>query len=254
MDLLRENRRLYLDLLQKSILNLIYEDAPVSPWLPENPSFDLGKRIKGLDWPSVAHSMIGALRMSNLRQLCESAINNHIPGDFIETGVWRGGSCIMMRGVIKSYGERDRRVWVADSFAGLPPPNEQCYPEDKGDVFHTYDELAISLDEVKSNFRKYGLLDEQVVFLKGWFKDTLPSAAIERIAVLRLDGDMYESTIQALDALYHKVSPGGFVIVDDYGCVDACRKAVSEFRATHAIIAPIVDIDGTGVYWEKPKS
>lgn len=251
MDLLVENRKLYLDLLQKSILNLIYEDAPLTPWLAEQATFDMGKRAKGLDWPSVAHSMIGALRMANLRQLCETVIENRIAGDFIETGVWRGGSCIMMRGILKSYGDRTRRVWVADSFAGLPPPNAEEYPADHGDAFHTYKELAVSLDQVKSNFRKYGLLDEQVVFLQGWFKDTLPAAPIEQLAVLRLDGDMYESTIQALTALYDKLSPGGFVIVDDYGCVEGCRQAVTDFRAARGIDERIIDIDGTGVYWKK---
>ena len=87
------------------------------------------------------------------------------------------------------------------------------------------------LEHVKENFQRYGLLDEQVRFVKGWFRDTLPHVPIERLAVLRLDGDLYESTIQALDGLYHKLSPGGFVIVDDYGNVPACRQAVNDFRA-----------------------
>lgn len=251
MDLTGPNRKLYLDLLQKCILNLIYEDAPLAPWQAEQASYAKGTRAKGMDWPSVAHSMVGLLRMSNLRQLCEYVIEKGVPGDFIETGVWRGGSCIMMRGVLKSYGEKTRRVWVADSFAGLPPPNEELYAADKGDMFHSYPELAVSLEQVQDNFRKYGLLDEQVIFLKGWFKDTLPTAPIERLAILRLDGDMYESTIQALSALYDKLSPGGFVIIDDYGCVEACRQAVTDFRTKNGIDDRIIDIDGTGVYWKK---
>ena len=85
-----------------------------------------------------------------------------------------------------------------------------------GDQHATYDELRVSADQVRDNFGRYGLLSEQVVLLEGWFKDTLPTAPIEKLALLRLDGDMYESTIQTLDALYDKVSRGGFIIIDDY--------------------------------------
>ena len=87
-------------------------------------------------------------------------------------------------------------------------------------------------------------------FLPGWFKDTLKDAPIENIAVLRLDGDLYESTIQALDALYPRLSPGGFCIIDDYN-LEGCRKAVADYRTKHGITADIVDIDGTGVLWRK---
>src|SRR5205807_7542166 len=189
-------------------------------------------------------------RMSNLRQLAEAVIQNNVPGDFIETGVWRGGACIMMRAVIKAHDIDDRRVWVADSFCGLPKPNP-AYEADNGDNLHTYSELAVSLDEVKSNFAKYDLLDEQVIFLKGWFSETLPTAPIASLAILRLDGDMYESTIDGLGNLYPKVSPGGYIIVDDYGAVRGCQEAVLEYRGHHKIKDPIRQIDGLGVYWQK---
>jgi hypothetical protein len=94
------------------------------------------------------------------------------------------------------------------------------------------------------------MLDRQVRFLEGWFKDTLPTAPIGQIAVLRLDGDMYESTIQALEALYERVSPGGFVIIDDY-FLGPCRQAVTDFRSRTGIIDSIIDIDGKGVFWRK---
>ena len=155
------------------------------------------------------------------------------PGDLIETGVWRGGATIFMRAILKARGVTDRLVWVADSFAGLPPPDTARYPQDEGITLHQFPQLAVPLERVQDNFRRYGLLDEQVRFLKGWFRDTLPTAPIERLAILRLDGDLYESTIQALDSLYHKLSVGGFVIVDDYGNVAACRQAVHDFRAEH---------------------
>ena len=199
------------------------------------------------------HTMIGGARLRNLRQCVEKVIVEGVPGDFIETGAWRGGACILMRAVLEAYEDRTRRVFVADSFEGLPVPNADAYPQDRGDRHHTYETFSVSLDEVKANFAKYGLLDDRVVFLKGWFKDTLPSAPLERLAVLRLDGDMYESTMVALTSLYDKVSSNGFVIIDDYGCIESCRKAVHDFRESHGISEPILDIDGFGVYWRKER-
>jgi O-methyltransferase len=142
-------------------------------------------------------------------------------------------------------------VWVADSFQGLPPPNPERYPVDRGDHLHTIRALAVSLDAVRENFARYGMLDDQVVFLKGWFRDTLPAAPIERLAILRLDGDLYESTTDALGALYDKVSVGGFVIVDDYGAYPSCRAATIDFRAARRITERMYDIDGSGVFWQR---
>lgn len=208
-------------------------------------------RTEGKDWPSDAETMIGSLRLDNLEQCITDVIASGVPGDLIETGVWRGGATIFMRGVLKAYGITDRSVWVADSFRGLPKPDADRFQNDEGDLFWGYDALAVSLDQVKANFERYGLLDDQVRFLPGWFRDTLPTASIEQIAVLRLDGDMYESTIVALDALYPKVSPGGYAIVDDYKAVDACKTAVDDYRAAHGITEAIHEIDWGGVYWQR---
>lgn len=238
----------YLTSIQNCLSGSIYEDPPLKVLGSE--TFDPQLREYGWDWPSVAHTMIGKKRLANVRALVESVLGNRVEGDLIETGVWRGGACIMMRAVLDAYNITDRRVWVADSFEGLPPPNEDKYPADKGDTFHTYDELSVTKEQVMRNFEKYGLLDEQVVFLKGWFKDTLPTANIEKLAVLRLDGDMYESTMDALSALYHKVSPGGYVIIDDYNVVPACKEAVSNFLAQNNLNPTLVEIDGVGVYWQ----
>ncbi len=164
-------------------------------------------RRGGLDWPSDAETMIGMERLNNLQHCVETIIHESIQGDLIETGVWRGGASILMRGVLAAYGETERKVWVADSFQGLPPP-DPAYAADADSEFHKDKQLAISEETVRNNFKRYGLLDDQVRFLAGWFKDTLPSAPIEKLALARLDGDMYESTIQALESLYPKVSPG----------------------------------------------
>lgn len=248
LDYMRDR---YLTLIQACLTGSIYEDVPLSA-NAEQREFNSQNREYGWDWPSQAHTMIGIKRLSNVRALVESVIGENVPGDFIETGVWRGGACILMRAVLDTYNVSDRTVWLADSFAGLPPPDTKNFPQDKGENFHEYRELAISLEEVKENFRKYGLLDNNVQFLKGWFKDTLPNAPIDQLAILRLDGDLYESTIQALTSLYKKLSPGGYVIVDDYHVVKGCKEAVHDFFRTEEIEPELTEIDGVGVYWRKP--
>ncbi len=236
----------YLNLLEASLTGMLFEDTPNDFWSGD--TFDPNTRLLGRDWPSLSFSMIGSVRMRNLRHACETVVLDGVEGDFIETGAWRGGACILMRGILEAYGDGTRRVFVADSFAGLPLPDPQNFPDDAGDRHHTYTQLQVSRADVEDNFRRFGLLDERVVFLEGWFKDTLPYAPIDKLAVLRLDGDMYESTIQAMDALYHKVSYGGFVIVDDY-FMAPCAKAVHDFRDRYEITSPILPIDGWGTYW-----
>jgi hypothetical protein len=208
------------------------------------------ERQLGQNWPVQADTMIGLKRLDNIQFCVESVLNENIPGDLIETGVWRGGASIFMRAILAAYGATDRRVFVADSFEGLPEPDEEKYPLDKGDDLYTYRILAVSKEEVEQNFRKYDLLDEQVVFLKGWFKDTLPVAPIEKLAVMRLDGDLYESTMDALVNLYPKLSDGGYCIVDDYA-LKTCKPAVDDFRREHGITSTLHEIDWTGRYWRK---
>jgi O-methyltransferase len=214
-------------------------------------TFDASLREVGRDWPADAETMIGLQRLANIRECVETVLDEDVPGDLIETGAWRGGATIYMRAILKAYDVTDRNVWVADSFEGLPKPDAEKFPDDAGDQHHTRDLLAISVEEVRDNFRRYDLLDEQVQFLVGWFEETLPTAPIEKLAVLRLDGDMYSSTMDALEALYDRVSPGGFVIVDDFGAVPGCAKAIGDFRDRHEITEPLEPIDWAGVFWRK---
>lgn len=241
-------RAAYLDLMRDSLTGRLNQDPPLPACKVDGYREDF--RENGWDWPSNAPSMIGAKRMNNLRNECERVIAAGVPGDFMEAGVWRGGACMMMRAVLKAYQITDRRVIAADSFAGLPPPSDGV-AADAGADFHTYRDFAVSLEEVKAAFARYGLLDEQVVFLKGLFKDTLPNAPVETLAVLRLDADMYEGTMDSLVHLYDKLSPGGTLIADDYYLFDAHRQAVDEFRAAYRITDPIIQVDHFGGYWIK---
>ena len=195
-------------------------------------------------------TMIGRRRLDNLQFCVEKALEDGVPGDLIETGVWRGGASIFMRGLLAAHGVSDRLVFAADSFMGLPKPSR---PEDQAHDLsrEKLPFLAVSLAEVKANFARFGLLDDRVRFLEGWFKDTLPAAPIDRLAVLRLDGDLYESTLDALTALYDKVSPGGFIIVDDYFAMEPCQQAVTDFRKSRGLTEEIVDIDHLGAFWRK---
>jgi hypothetical protein len=197
-----------------------------------------------------AHTMVGRKRLDNIESCLDAIRSDGIAGDLAETGVWRGGAAIFMRGYLAAWDMSDRTVWAADSFEGLPVPR---MPEDAGYDFSATKMpiLAISLDEVRDNFRRYDLLDDRVRFLKGWFCDTLPPSPIERLALLRLDGDLYESTRDALNALYDRVAPGGFIIVDDYGDFEPCRRAVDEFRQQRGIGEPVETIDWSGIFWRK---
>jgi len=246
---------LYLELMKKCLLGLIYEDDAQSETIQHltNTAFNFSTRIEGWDWPSMAHTMIGLKRLNNIEFCATDVIQSGIEGDFIETGVWRGGAVIFMRSILKAFKIADRTVWVADSFNGLPPPNAALYPADKGVHLENVRFLKISLDTVRNNFQKYGLLDDQVKFLKGWFRDTLSNAPIRKLSLLRLDGDLYESTMNVLVALYPKLSIGGYVIIDDYVAFPSCFKAVHDYRKDHNITDEIVTIDWTGVFWKKTK-
>ena len=207
---------------------------------------------------SNAISMLPLARIENIRSCIENILQNGVPGDLIETGVWRGGASIFMRGVLKAHGVLDRLVWVADSFEGLPEPDPDRFPLEakvqSGPVMQkAYHNFAVGLEEVKRNFEAYGLLDDQVKFLKGWFKDSLPKAPIGTLSLMRLDGDFYESTRDSLRYLYDKLSIGGVVIIDDYGedSWTYCRKAVDEFRTERHIVDPLLSVDSKCFYWQR---
>lgn len=202
-------------------------------------------------FPPEAETMVSHSQLIHLRGCIERVIREDIPGDFIETGVWRGGTCILMRAALEAYGDEHRTVWVADSFKGLPKPNTEKYPADRPFDLSPAAPLAVSAEQVTLNFIKYGFWDYRVRLLEGWFKDTLPTAPIDRLAILRLDGDLYESTIDAMNALYPKLSVGGYLLIDDYAVAPPCRDAIHDYRVTHGITEEITRVDACGAYWRR---
>jgi predicted O-methyltransferase YrrM len=207
--------------------------------------FNHNDRDNGKCWPLKAYSMAGRQRLDNVRDLLTAAIFSNIPGGVLEAGVWRGGSSIMAAGTLAAYNE-NRAIYVCDSFQGLPRSSN---PMDY-DGWEISDVLSVPLSQVKQNFRESGLLKSNVKFIEGFFNVSLPILAQKtfKLAVLRADGDMYESTMDILFNLYDKISVGGFLIVDDWN-IAVARKAVKHFFYIHRITKfRIEPIDGAAVY------
>jgi len=205
-------------------------------------NWDENTRLTLLPWTALEH----------LHFAIKDTVERGIEGDFIETGAWAGGACILAKSIYNEIAP-DKKVYVADSFEGLPKPDE-AFPQDNGDTHYLDPMLAVSLPQVTENFNKFNLIDENLIFVKGWFKDTMPKLKVDKLSILRLDGDMYESTIQVLDALYDKLSIGGYLIIDDYHH-KSCIAAIQDFRTKHNITDTIIKVDGHPLnevhYWIK---
>ena len=245
--------RTYLNLLQKVLTNTLFHAEP-NIELAKGASFMRTFAEHYID--SQAVSLLPKARFTNIEQLILHIVEDQVEGDLIETGVWRGGAVIYMRAILKILNVTNRNVWVADSFEGLPTPDKDKNPleaETSEVIKLMYQNFEAGLLEVKNNFQRFDLLDDQVKWLKGWFKDTLPGAPIQKLAMIRLDGDYYDSTMDSLTNLYDKLSVGGFVIVDDYGedTWTDCRRAIHDFRLRQNITDIIVPVDSVCVYWRK---
>lgn len=234
------------EIYQNFITSMVFpEESVMNDVLLKNVEFD---KMEGLIHPRNAHTMIGLKRLDNVHMLLDRIKGSNIEGDLIETGVWRGGCCIFMAWYLKLHGMK-KKIFVADSFEGLPMPNTEKYPQDHGDQHYQNKFLSVSLEEVMGNFELYDVMSDNIVFLKGWFENTLKdNDEIKKLALLRFDGDMYGSTMDVLNNLHHKVVEGGYVIIDDY-CLPNCVKAVTDFRNQNQIQNEINVVDQCGVYW-----
>jgi O-methyltransferase len=201
---------------------------------------EAGKRVED------AETMLGTRQLDQMQRCIQDVLERNVPGDLLEAGVWRGGMTIFMRAALKAFRSADRKVWAVDSFAGLPPINDQkeTFAWERGN-------MAVSLEEVQATFARYGLLDDQVCFLKGYFCDTLPNPYIGRLAILRVDADLYSSTMDVLHALYPALSVGGYAVFDDYRNLPDCRRAIDEFRKEKGILDEIHPIDERAIYWQR---
>lgn len=189
--------------------------------------------------------MVSEERLDSAISAVQSVNAEGVEGCLVECGTWKCGVLGLMSIVDASLGG-GRQVHGFDSFAGLPAPKSI-----DGHEAQTWtSRLRVDVDQAQENLKVMGA---HAILHKGFFEDTLRSSRNElgKIAVLRLDGDWYESTMTALDALYDLVSPGGFVIIDDYGHWKGCKKATDEFRILHGIKDEINHTDYTEIWWRK---
>jgi Macrocin-O-methyltransferase (TylF) len=251
--------KLYLQTLKLSVTGELLKTDSLVPGkgtakeLKRQP-YDARLRRLGMDWPLHGLTMVGRARLENIERLLLEVINAQVPGDFVECGVWRGGSSLFARAVFKVLGVRDRKVHLVDSFQGLPKATQ----DKDDDKWSEMPFLQVSLEDVQAPFKELGLFDHGVAFHKGFFQDALPKlreqliANKRNIAILRMDGDMFESTIDIFYNLYDLVPVGGCVIIDDYTIVEA-REAVETFLKHHGIAADFVKIDEFSAYFCKER-
>ncbi len=194
-------------------------------------------------------------RCNHLWQVLEEIADRKIEGDLVETGVYKGGTSIIMAYFNKQY-KLNKRIWCCDSFKGCPDPKETRLGAHH-DETHGKGDFTCDLQTVKNNFMKYEVLSKHIEFVEGWFEDTMPRVAsrIDKIALLRFDGDLYSSTLDVLNNLYPKVVSGGFIIIDDF-CLPACEAAVREYLNANnlkvQINNPLNSGDTCGSWWIKP--
>lgn len=263
----------YLDLLKRALVNWIYPEHELQVGYlqsdhvainklernrylrdiryREAEKFDklLEKKRQGFV-TVLSHTLVGLRRLNHLEYCARQIFANQISGDFFEAGVCQGGASIFLRALQVTMGEAHRITWAADSFEGLPVASA---PQDEGLDFteSNFPWLAISAETVEENFRRYNLWSDKVRLVKGWFENSLPQLQVGPISLLRLDADLYQSTREVLIYLYDKVSPGGFIVVDDYGSFESCKLAIDDFRSERGISEPLKWIDWSGVWWQK---
>lgn len=208
--------------------------------------FNASLRLNGGDWPTYGLTLIGVRKLEYLHEvLHETYRSKLLVGDFLEAGAWRGGACIYAKAFFEAYGI-ERRVWVADSFAGLP--GKQHDKDIEG--WDRMEFLSVPLELVKDAFRRYALLDQSVRFVQGWFGQSLPRLRHElsKIAILRIDCDMYRSTLEVLCNLYDRVEVSGVWIVDDWG-LSYQFDAINDFlHAGNIVDVPVVLPDGSASF------
>lgn len=220
--------------------------------------FDASTRKRGADWCDGCYTMTGTFRLNNVRSSLEQVFKDNVNGDFLEAGAWRGGASIFARAVMLAAGQQARRVYVCDSFAGLPRAST---PMDN-DHWSRMHFLEVSVDEVQNSFEKFKVLDDNVHFEKGFFVHSLPPLRLRlqqegrKLAVVRGDGDMFESFYDILFNLYDLVPVGGYFICDDCPSILVAEKAIHQFRQHHGITEHIMRVEESeaGTFWRKEKA
>lgn len=236
----------YIELIKRAITNYHYLGGDVA--LADFRALDLYDAKRG-EWRIAAEArpltLLTKGQLDLIEELARQVIGQAVAGDFIEAGVWRGGAIVLLRALLKVSGIADRRVFAADSFAGIPL--NVSFRHDPVDKWS--DRWVASRGEVEQGIARFGLLDPQVVFVEGFFAESLKALAGERFALIRLDSDSYESVLTSLEFLYPLLSPGGALIIDDWHLV-GCQMAVGHYRTRHGITERIETTAGNA-WWIK---
>lgn len=199
------------------------------------------------------YTKVSVKRLINLHRLTQEANRLNLPGDIVECGVWNGGSAAMM-GVADRDNEtpgKVRRLWLFDSFCGLPPPSDKDGKQATANYFQGW--CHGETEKVKQIFQRFQLSLQDVNTVAGWFNDTLETAELQTIAILHIDADWYAPVGIVLDTLYDKVVEGRFAVLDDYWRWPGCREAVTDYLKEHQIQGAVLkQVDLHGVYFQKP--
>jgi len=242
--------------------------ALVTGFMHESPT----TTVDGSEWPTLKSTiaMTGLRRLNSVEWLITDCLSRGVPGDFIETGVWRGGTSAVAATTMRILRGTGRTTFLADSFQGIPDVDLSQYPKDKAHESTTRMEILDNNSEenvvkLLSSVGLFGYKDYPIVLLKGYFNESLPKARAEGkfkngFAMIRLDGDTYMSTMQAIEVLYPLLHVGGFVVVDDFTDWIGCFAAIMDHRKLHHITTPIVPVYHAqgervrGVWFRKLKS
>lgn len=239
-------RDAYIDLIKRSITNYLYLGGAASPeQFHSVVHYDVGQASWKLDPLSRPITLLSRAQLDLVEQSVLSVTQRGVPGDFIEAGTWRGGVIILMRALMNAHGISGRRIFAADSFAGIPKNTRAV-----GDPVDAWrDRWVASLEEVQQNIARFGLLDDNITFVPGFFADTLKGLADRKFALMRLDSDSYDSVEESLVYLYPLLSSGGIIIIDDWHLV-GCQQAVLNYRGRHGVAEDLKVHDGNA-YWMK---
>ncbi|HJL64799.1 MAG TPA: TylF/MycF/NovP-related O-methyltransferase [Candidatus Thalassarchaeaceae archaeon] len=200
-------------------------------------------------------TMTSKERMFALHESIKYIINNEIPGDFVECGVWKGGSTMMIAQTLLEMGVSDRTIYLYDTFEGMTKPTEfdNRVSDEEVNVLKNWkskqkDEhnewCFASLSEVKENMYSTSYPQENLIFVKGDVVKTIPESIPETVSLLRLDTDWYESTLHELNHLFPVLSNSGVLIIDDYGHWSGSKKAVDEYFSGGQILLNRIDYSG----------
>ena len=186
-------------------------------------------------------------RLASLYKLSKEIDRRGVVGDIVECGVYNGGSSALMASVC-CHSSIERDIWLFDSFEGLPEPTDKDGKKAQSCGWWCHG----NLDKVKRIYQSLCIPEYRVRIVKGWFKDTFPSTQVQDIALLHIDADWYESVKLCFENFYERVQPGGFIVIDDYGHWEGCKRATDEFLTSRAINAELIQVDYTGRYFQKP--